>query len=192
MYVQDWGRDAQGRRLVDDNGRPIFGVGTVYFGKSQPDYMLGFMNEFSYKRFSVSVLIDYSHGGVVNQGYQNIIDIQGTSQASLEGREGGLVIDGYTQDGKKNTKSINAESYWTNVNGVGYIYSATNMRLREAEISYRLPNRLLDKTHIVKSAKLSLVGRNLFWFEIHSPFDPEQNTGQATTRNIGVNLKLTF
>jgi TonB-linked SusC/RagA family outer membrane protein len=192
VYAQDWGRDTQGRRLVDDNGRPIFGVGTVYFGKSQPDYMLGFMNEFSYKRFSLSLLIDYSHGGVVNQTYQDIIDIQGTSQASLQGREGGLVIDGYTSDGKKNTKSINAESYWTNVNGVGYIYSATNMRLREAEISYRFSNRLLNKTRIIKSVKLSLVGRNLFWFEIHSPFDPEQSTGQPTTRDIGVNLKLTF
>jgi TonB-linked SusC/RagA family outer membrane protein len=192
VYAQDWRRDTQGRRLVDDNGRPIFGVGTVYFGKSQPDYMLGFMNEFSYKKFSLSFLIDYSHGGVVNQGYQSIIDIQGTSQASLQGREGGLIIDGYTSDGKKNTKSISAESYWTNVNGVGYIYSATNMRLREAELSFRLSNRLLDKTHIITSAKLSLVGRNLFWFKIHSPFDPEQSTGQVTTRNIGVNLKLTF
>ena len=124
-----------------------------------------------------------------------MIDIQGTSQASLQGREGGgLIIDGYTSDGKKNNKSINAESYWTNVNGVGYIYSATNMRLREVELSYRISNRLLDKTHIIKSAKLSLVGRNLFWFEIHSPFDPEisQSAAQPTTRNIGVNLKLSF
>ncbi len=195
VYAQDWGRDAQGRRLVDDNGRPIFGIGTAYFGKSQPDYMLGFMNELSYKSFSLSFLIDYSHGGVVNQNTQDLMDIQGTSQASLQGREGGgLIIDGYTSDGKKNNKSINAESYWTNVNGVGYIYSATNMRLREVELSYRISNRLLDKTHIIKSAKLSLVGRNLFWFEIHSPFDPEisQSAAQPTTRNIGVNLKLSF
>jgi len=192
IYAQDWARDEQGRRLVDDNGRPIFGVGTVYFGGDQPDYMVGFLNEFSYKEFSLSFLIDYSHGGVVRQTYQSIIDIQGTSQASLKGREGGLIIDGYTADGKKNTKSIDAESYWTNVNGVGYVYSATNMRLREAKISYNISNQLLKKIPFIKYAKLSLVGRNLFWFEIHSPFDPEQSIGQPTTRNINLNLKLTF
>lgn len=195
MWLRGWKRDSLGRRLVDADGRSLFSTGEEYVGNSNPNYMAGLSNSFSYKNFSLSFLIDYSNGGVVNALIQSILDVGGHSKRTLEGRETGLVLDAYTIDGKKNTKSITPESYWSNLNGVGYVYSATNMRLRELIFSYNLPAGLLNKTgKIISAAKLSLVGRNLFFFYNKAPIDPEsfQNYALPTTRDIGVNLKLAF
>lgn len=195
VWIRGWRYDAQGRRLVDANGRPLFATGESFVGNSNPDYMMGLSNTFTHKNLSLGFLIDYSHGGVVNALIQSVLDVGGHSKRTLEGRETGLILDAYTADGQKNTKSITAESYWSNVNGVGYIYSATNMRLREVILGYTIPNHLLKKTgNMISSAKLSLVGRNLYFFKNDAPIDPEssQNYAQPTTRNIGLNLKLSF
>jgi len=194
MYLRGWRKDELGRRLVDDNGRPLFSSGEEFVGNSNPDYMMGLSNTFSYKNLSLSFLFDYSHGGVINALMQSVIDVGGHSKRTLEGREGGLVLDAYTADGQKNTKSISAESYWSNTNGVGYVYSATNMRLRELVIGYKIPDQLTAKTGFISYAKLSLVGRNLFFLKNDAPVDPEssQTYAQPSTRNMGVNLKLNF
>lgn len=194
LYLRGWRKDAQGRRLVDNAGRPLFAVAEEYVGNTNPDYMLGVSNTLSYKKLSLSFLVDYSHGGVVQALTQYVIDRAGNSKQTLEGREEGLILDAYTVDGQKNTERIPAESYWSNVNGTGYDYSATNMRLRELVFGYSLPQRLLSKSGIINAAKISLVGRNLYFFKIYAPVDPEsaQNYAQPTTRNFGLNLKLSF
>ncbi|HRE49934.1 MAG TPA: SusC/RagA family TonB-linked outer membrane protein [Flavitalea sp.] len=195
MWLRGWRLDSLGRKLVDADGRPLFSTGENYVGNSNPDYMMGLSNSFSYKNLSFSFLIDYSQGGVVNALIQSILDVGGHSKRTLEGRETGLILDAYTADGKANIKSITPESYWSNLNGVGYVYSATNMRLRELLLGYSLSPRLLSKTaKFLNAAKISLVGRNLLFFYNKAPIDPEsfQNYALPTTRTIGVNLKLSF
>jgi TonB-linked SusC/RagA family outer membrane protein len=195
IWLRGWRTDDQGRRLVDNNGRPLFATGETRVGNSNPDFMLGLSNTFSHKNLSLGFLIDYRHGGVVNALIQSVLDVGGHSTRTLEGREGGLILDAYTVDGQKNTKSITSESYWSNVNGTGYDYSATNIRLREVILGYSLPQSIVARTGgFINSAKLSLVGRNLFFFRNDAPIDPEAslNYAQPTTRNIGLNLKLSF
>ncbi len=208
MYMVNWAKDSQGRRLVDDNGRIILTPKNSYVGNYNPNYMVGLNNNFSFRNFGLSFLIDYRNGGTVISGTQAIIDADGHSKRSLEGRESGLVLDAYTQAGVKNTKSISAETYWASVGNwtpVGdlYAYSGTNLRLREVVFGYNFPKTLISKTGFIQAAKLSLVGRNLFFFQRDAPFDPEMATGTGntggveyaslpSTRNIGLNLKLSF
>jgi hypothetical protein len=83
-----------------------------------------------------------------------------------------------------------------------YSYSATNTRLREVVLSYRLPAGLLSKTKIIKKAEVSLVGRNLFFFHKDAPIDPEITRGVdgggleyaalPSTRTYGLNLNVSF
>lgn len=195
LWVRSWRLDDLGRKIVDADGRPLFSTGEVYVGNINPNYMMGLSNTFSYKNLSLNFLVDYSNGGVVNALSQSILDIGGHSKRTLEGRETGLILDAYTADGRKNTQSITPESYWSNLNGVGYIYSATNVRLRELLLSYTLPKGVLEKTgKLISGAKISLVGRNLLFFYNKAPIDPEsaQNYALPTTRSMGVNLKLAF
>jgi TonB-linked SusC/RagA family outer membrane protein len=208
MYVRGWERDAQGRRLVADDGTPVLTDGLdTKIGNFNPDYMLGFSSRFSYKAFSLSFLIDHRQGGVVIGGTQALIDAYGDSKASLNGRENGIVLDGFNQDGKKNTTAVNSQTFYSLVGGrypIGefYSYSGTNTRLRELVFGYQLPDKLLSRTKFIKRADLSFVGRNLFFFQRSAPIDPEITRGKEgggleyaalpSTRNFGFNLKLTF
>jgi TonB-linked SusC/RagA family outer membrane protein len=208
MYVRGWKEDDQGRKLVEDDGSPILTSGLDQFvGNYNPDYMLGLSNNFTFGNFSMSFLIDHRQGGTVIGGTQAIIDAYGHSKASLLGRENGIVLDAYRQDGTKNTTPIESQKYFGLIGGrypsAGfYSYSSTNTRLRELTIGYRFSDKLLKKTSFIKAAKLSLVGRNLFFFKRDAPIDPEvtrginggglEYTALPSTRNYGLNLKMTF
>src|SRR5690606_14596106 len=110
MYGIGWVRDEQGRPLVSDDGAPLLTGGkTVYLGNFNPNYTLGFNNTLTYKDISLSFLLDYRNGGTVIAGTQALLDFDGLSKASLQGREGGIVLDAYTADGQKNTNAIDAQ-----------------------------------------------------------------------------------
>ncbi len=208
MYVQAWQKDEQGRKLVDNNGLPLLTSGRdVFLGNYNPDFMMGLTNTFTYSNFSLNFLLDYRKGGYVISGTQALIDADGHSKNSLEGREGGLTLDGYTAEGVKNTTNVSAQTYWSYIGdrypiGELYAYSATNIRLRELIFGYRLPKGAFSKSSFIKGAKISAVGRNLFFLYKDAPIDPEITLGGngggleygalPSTRTFGLNLKLNF
>ncbi len=209
MYMAEWKKDAQGRLLVSPAGIPLVVTAkTAYAGNYNPDYLLGVSNSFNLSGLSLSFLLDYRHGGTVVGGTQAAMDANGTSVNSLFGREGGIVLDAYTEAGVKNTKSISSEAYFQAVGNRTpvkdlYAYSGTNLRLREVALGYSIPVDFVKKSGFIQSAKLSLVGRNLYFFKRDAPFDPEIATAVSnrggieyaslpSTRNIGLNLKLSF
>src|SRR5690606_24281033 len=131
-----WKKDDQGRRLVGANGVPIDTPKTACAGNYNPNYLFGVNNSFQYKGSSLSFLIDYRNGGTVVAGTQAAMDASGNSANSLWGREEGLVLDAYTEDGQPNTKRISAETYWQSLGNRTpikdfYAFSATNLRVRE-------------------------------------------------------------
>jgi TonB-linked SusC/RagA family outer membrane protein len=209
VYVRGWARDDEGRRLVDPDGSPTLTDGTnVFVGNYNPNYMLGISNTITYKNLSLSFLIDHRQGGVVISGTQALIDADGHSSASLQGRDnGGIVLDGVQADGSKNTQAIESQKYFGLIGGrypiaEFYSYSGTNTRLRELVLTYSFSGRLLNKTKFIKKAELSVVGRNLFFFQRTAPVDPEITRGVngggleyaalPSTRNYGLNLNISF
>lgn len=208
VYVRGWARDDSGQRLVDDDGSPTLTDGTnVFVGNYNPDYMMGISNMFKFRAFSLSFLIDHRQGGVVISGTQALIDSDGHSKASLQGREGGIILDGVNASGGKNTTPVDAQKYFSLIGGrypiaEFYSYSGTNTRLRELVLTYSIPLNILNKTKIIKKADVSVVGRNLFFFHKKAPIDPEITRGVngggleyaqlPSTRNYGINLNLQF
>lgn len=203
MYVKGWRRDAQGRKLVDAQGRPLLTAAKdVYAGNFNPDFMSGLTNTLSYNNLSLSFQIDYRQGGNIIAGTQPLMDADGHSTRSLLGRDGGIVIDGYQTNGTKNTTAISSQAYFSAIGdryptGEEYNYSATNIRLREMSLDYKIPTA---KLKYFKAASISLVGRNLFFFKNDAPFDPEIARGRGGTeyvalpftKTLGLNLRATF
>jgi len=207
-YVRGWARDDQGRRLVDPDGSPTLTDGTnVFVGNVNPDYMLGLSTNLTYKDFALSVLIDHRQGGVVIGGTQALIDADGHSRASLRGRENGIVLDGVMSDGSKNVTPVESQKYFGLIGGrypiaEFYSYSGTNTRLRELVFTYNITHGIAGKTKLIKKAEISLVGRNLFFFQRTAPIDPEITRGVdgggleyaalPSTRTYGLNLNVSF
>ena len=208
MYMAEWRRDDQGRRLVSANGVPLISPKNVYAGNYNPNYQLGVNNSFNFKNLSFSFLLDYRNGGTVVAGTSAAMDVMGNSKNSLEYRETGVILDAVTLTGEQNTTRISAETYWQSLGNRTpvkdfYAFSATNLRVREVVFGFRIPNQLVQKTRFVKNARLSLVGRNLLFLMRDAPYDPEIATAVTnrggmeynslpTTRNIGLSLNASF
>lgn len=219
LYGEGWKKDAQGRYVVDANGKPVgSGGGGTLLGNFNPDFTLGLNNTLTYKNVSLSFLLDGRFGGVMVSGSEANFAFDGNSDYTTAFRTGGLVLDAVTATGEKNTKAINAETFWTTVSGGRYsfgeffTYDATNVRIRELILGYNIK----INNSPIKTAKISLVGRNLFFLyrgnaildipgmpKRKMSFDPDINLGAGnfqgveygnlpSTRTIGLNLQLGF
>ena len=217
-FSKGFERDATGNVIVDANGVPLVTGGqTVNIGNFNPDWLGGFSNEFHYKNFNLSFLIDIRQGGIVSSFTEAVLAADGLLQSTIAGRNGGVFGEdiypsenAVTQGGGANTIQTTSQAVYAAIGGrnaptgEAFVKDASNGRLRELVLGYTLPQKTLDKLPF-ESVKLSLVGRNLFFlWNKAGQFDPEvsPNTSSGnsgfssfstpTSRNIGVNLNFTF
>jgi len=199
-------KDDQGRALLNEDGS-FQKTDFEEVGNANPDYMLGLTNSFKYGNFFLNFTIDGRFGGDVMSLTEAVNDKFGVSQATGNARDaGGVAINAVYPDGTAYAGKYPAESYYSQVGGregaTGeYVYDATNVSLRELALGYTFD---LKNSKIFKTANLSLVGRNLFFFYKDAPFDPNisLSTGNGlqgidvyaapSTRSIGLNLNVTF
>lgn len=206
IFATTYLRDANGKIVVDAQGRFMAAAEKKFVGNYQPDWVGGMTNSVTYKNLNLRFLIDARFGGKIYSGTDAGLDAQGVSKNSLKYRESGVVIDGVKSDGSTNTTNISAEQYWGSYSGIAenYIFSQTNIRLRELSLTYDLPASILDKTFI-KGVSVGITGRNLFFiYRALKNFDPEgsfstSNFAQGvlfynmpTTRSLGFNLNVKF
>lgn len=215
IYGRFFQRDAYGNIVVDENGAPLKGTdpntqvgdqGQKYLGNPNPKYTLGWSNSFDIKHFTVSFLFDGRFGGKVMSVTQAILDKLGDTKATQDARDaGGVNIPAVYEDGTKFNGPLDAQLFYQTVGGQDgiseyYMYDATNVRLRELALAYNFP----VKSNWMRSLRLTLIGRNLFFVTKKAPFDPEismsTNNGlQGTetfsipsTRSIGLSLNIGF
>ncbi len=205
FWARTFLRDANGTIIVDDNGRPQIGP-EGYVGNNTPKSIIGWNNTISYGDFGLSLTIDGRFGGQVISTTDGYLNSFGVSEESALARDrGGVDVKAVKADGTAWSGLLPAQAYYSavgNRDGIieGQVYDATNIRLRELSLSYKLP----IQWKAVRLATISLTGRNLFFFRNDAPYDPELNTttsvgGQGydnfalpTTRSYGLNLKVSF
>lgn len=199
-----------GQLVVDAAGRPQASADKEYLGNSQPDWVGGLTNTLTYKNLSLRFLIDARIGGEIYSQTNASLVGSGVSTESLEYREDGILVNGVIlqNDGTyvQNQTVISAQDYWGAISGIGseFVFSQTNVRLREFVLSYKVPNRILNNTFI-KGADIGLIGRNLFFlYKDVKHVDPEAslgtgNNGQGilsynlpTARSLGFNVNIKF
>ncbi|WP_051293389.1 SusC/RagA family TonB-linked outer membrane protein [Olivibacter sitiensis] len=171
-------RDESGNLVIGDNGLPtITSNADQYLGNANPDFLLSFNNQFRYKNFNFSFMIDGRFGGEIVSQTEQWLDWKGISKRSGEARDaGGVMVGG---------NLIDAQTYYNFTSGAGdvaaaaeeYIFDATNVRLRELSLGYTFPSFWRG----LKSLNLSLVGRNLFFLYKDAPFDPEVSISTANS-----------
>ena len=190
----------------EGTGRPMVvqeGEADQFFelGNPNPDFQLGFTNTLSYKNFTLSFLFDGRFGGEVFSMTEAIMDQYGVSQRTADARD----QQNFTVRGT----SFDPQTYYTTVGGRAgvldeYVYDATSIRLRELSLGYSLPPSIIDEVSFLSSARISVIGRNLFFIKNEAPFDPDislaTNNGlqgldvfaMPATRSLGFNLSLGF
>ena len=171
-------KDNQGFvNISPSGGMNLETVDPIYLGKTTPDFTMGWNNNFTYKNFGLSFLINARFGGVVTSSTQALLDRFGVSKASADARDaGGVMIP--------NQGLYDAKKYYTLVatgeNDLAgyYTYSATNVRLQELTLSYKFNSKLFN--NVIKDLTLSFVATNPWMIYCKAPFDPELTASTGT------------
>lgn len=211
-----------GQKVVDpDNGQYIpTSTSNNIIGDTNPDWLAGITNTFTYKDLSFSFLIDIQEGGSIfslDQYYglatglydstSFINDLGNPVRNSLD-NGGGFINEGVNPDGSVNTTRIRADRFgaWGYRRGLpnaAFVYDASYIKLRQVSLTYTLPSRLLDNTFMT-GLQFSVTGSNLWIIDKDMPHaDPESglssgnlqgySTGALpTTQDYGFNIKAQF
>ncbi|MEJ7588524.1 MAG: SusC/RagA family TonB-linked outer membrane protein [Ferruginibacter sp.] len=201
-------RDAQGNRIFGANGIAVRTDAQVTFGSALPKYIGGFNNAFNYKGISLAFLIDFKLGNKMLSGTNFNLIREGLHKMTLVGREGGIIGDGVSVNGGKNTVLAPIQSYWEVVRSQALIepviYNGGYWKLRQVTLGYDFTKYLPSKWP-VKGVRLNVVANNVLiikkWVD---NIDPEsfgyssdnlvgmESTGLPTTRGVGLNLNVKF
>ena len=212
IYGSTFQRAKDGSVLVDSSSTPapLKNNTPTKLGNPNPTLSLGWNNTFDIGRFTVNFLVEGRLGGKVMSVTQAVLDVYGDSKATAEARDRGGVamnatVSGGVNDGKKYGGLLPAQQFYKAVGGRNgtaeyYMYDATAVRMREMAVGYKIPLHVKG----VSDLKVSLIGRNLFFFSKKAPFDPEvsmatnnglqgiETFGIPSTRSIGASVKVSF
>ena len=198
IYGYSFLRDSATNALIvsPTTGRTARGPLQV-LGNIQPDWVGGWMNQLSYKNYSLNVVLDTRQGGDIFSVTNMWSDYAGVSEASMKGREvewnnPGYMVQGVvcgsgsttatgTRAGHRvcpnatpNTRVITSEDYFQHVYPVvePFIYDASWVKLRELRFGYEVPTSIAGRVG-AESMSIALTGRNLITWTDVPMIDPE-------------------
>ena len=228
IYEYEFQRTSDGDLIIGDNGLPLTTRLRQFKGYAGPDFTFGWNNEFTYKNFTLSVVLDGAWGGYYPDVYENDLwrtgshpnsvsqhrefSNQGIATVLIPGKsvvsgeikydnKGNTVSD--TRKFKDNTKLITYETWakryrnrYDNID-----MENTYIKLRSINISYKLPNSIMDKVKFLNSVTATFFARDLdYWTPKHTYSDPSffvnRNPGRnlqlPTMRNFGLGIRVKF
>ncbi|QJW90999.1 SusC/RagA family TonB-linked outer membrane protein [Spirosoma taeanense] len=203
-----------GQVIYGANGYPVVSTTPRVLGNIQPKWTGGWQNSLSYKGIVLSALVDVRSGGNLFDEGTGTARWTGQYAETAIGREEGIIGKGVVNIGTAeqpnyapNTTIVPANALYGYNNPRRYheaaIFDASYVKLREVTLGYQIPAALLSRIK-VRSAKISLVGRNVLMLFKNTPhIDPEadrygsNSQGFAygelpSSRSMGVNLNLAF
>ncbi|CAL1519000.1 SusC/RagA family TonB-linked outer membrane protein [Chitinophaga sp. MM2321] len=201
MYAQAWETVPDG----EFKGEPLLASDGTYqqineyskIGNYNPDFMIGFTNTFSYKGFTLNLLLDWRQGGNFFSYVAKNLLSDGRTMTTVNGRDpksggltwidsdnnhrtDGMILHGYIEEspGKyvPNTNVTDPENYYGeyywSFNGRS-TFDASYVKLREASLTYNFSKKTLGRIPL-GNLSVSLIARNLFtWTAAEQGYDPE-------------------
>ncbi|MGI4885722.1 MAG: SusC/RagA family TonB-linked outer membrane protein [Janthinobacterium lividum] len=206
IRAYDYKRDASGNVIVGSDGVPMRGD-LKPMGSGIANLYGGWNNDFSLGNFRLSALIDYRYNNKILSATEYYSYNRGLNQATLEGRETGVVATGVTEGGAVNTKVVPAYEYYpklaTNISALS-VLDGSFIKFRQLTFGYTFNQSVLSHTPF-QDITLSLVGRNLFTIMKHTKnIDPENTISPLVSyagveggslpfaRTYGVTLNVKF
>ncbi|MCH7409300.1 SusC/RagA family TonB-linked outer membrane protein [Belliella sp. DSM 111904] len=219
FYGNAFLRNENGDILINPQGFPILDPEQRQVGNPNPDYLIGWRNNFNYKNFSLSMLWDLKKGGdVVNVTSFWMGNGSGVADHTLD-RNKMVVYRGIIQnpggdnDGQPNDipVALNQAAFQGSGSAVAvgrelaerWVQDGSWVRLRDITLSYRLSSRAANKLGMSR-ASVGVYGRNLLLFTNYGGIDPETNLNGPNSlvgvdafttpnmRSYGATLNMSF
>jgi TonB-linked SusC/RagA family outer membrane protein len=184
--------------LIGSNGFPVRTGNQLILGNAVPKFFGGLRNEFSYKGFEFSFLIDFRAGLQQYNQFANFLAAFG-KQKDSERRNDIVVFPGVLADGSENTKEVwlgqgvgpdgvdYGAGYWRNAYRAiseNFVNDASFIKLRNVTLAYSLQQNVLERTPF-RSARLSVAANNIILYTPWDGFDPESFSAGAGGNAVG-------
>ncbi|HEV8286458.1 MAG TPA: TonB-dependent receptor [Chitinophagaceae bacterium] len=165
--------DVNGDGVIDDADRMVI-------GNAQPDYYFGVINNFTYKQFTLNVIVNGTIGGQVYNSFKyNLTNNSSSNGPALpEAIYGAWVTQGqegatypyFPDKDQRGSQRGSGNSY--------FLEDASFFRLSSARLTYRLKPSIAKKARM-QSASLYVYGINLLTWTDYTGYDPEFSSGNA-------------
>ena len=175
-YVQD----ELGEFVLNSDGTRQVSQEKVYMGNREPDWLLGITNEFTYKNFRLSLLIDIRKGGdIINASASSMFN-SGLHKSLEENRNKVMVFngevetpEGFTTNDQQIVLDDDYFMFRYRTVGENFVEDGSWVRLRYIALTYSF-NDFAERIGIQRF-DFTATGRNLLMFSKYSGGDPEQN-----------------
>lgn len=192
-------KDVNGDGIVSDF------LDYTMLGSPHPDFIFGFSNNFSYKNFSLGIILNGQYGGQVMNGLRQTTDnLQGFFNVSKvfvnRWRSAQNPGDPMLYGVPKLTPS------WGHRVNSRWVEDASFLRVSNVTLGYSIPSNVVQKTKLFESCRIYLTSRNLAMFTNYSGANPEAQSRNAdntlsqgfdmssyplsTTTSLGLNLSF--
>jgi hypothetical protein len=203
-YLRYYGTKTDDKTTVDNSlplviaatgsnrGFPVRDGTQRILGNSQPDWIGGLMNTFSYKNLTLSFLWETQQGMERYNQLSNFMAAFGIAKYT-EDRNTTRVFEGVLPNGTPNTQVVflgqgvgpdnrdYTAGFYRNVYRTiteNFVEDASWVRLRNVNLSYNLPTNLFKRS-FVQGASVTLTGNNLLLFTDYTGYDPETSSFSA-------------
>ncbi len=212
-YLRSYGTDVEDPNrtdkskplLIGANGFPISSLTRrKLLGNSQPDWIGGMSNNFTYKRVTLSTLIDARWGFEKFNRLENFNSAFGIADYTTN-RRSYYTFPGNLADGTPNTKQVwlgqaigpdgvnYGEGYYRLYHrslSEPFVQDASWIRLRSASLSYSLPSKWLPRK-AVRNASVAITGNNLLLRTDYYGLDPESLSADSGS-NVDGSAGMTY
>lgn len=198
-------RDNQGRIIVDRiTGYPSATPELSILGQANAKNIFGVSANIAYKNWSLYGSAEYRGGNVIYNNGGSTFDFSGAGiNSAAYNRDRFVIPNSSYLDPETNTYVANTNitvrdggpGYWsiagprTGINE-NYVTSAAFWKIREISLGYDIPASFLRRSKVIKSARISAQGRNLFVFlpKTNVYTDPEYSDGNDLNNGNAIGL----
>lgn len=162
--------------VIDNNDR-------TKIGDPNPDFLFGMTNEFAWKNFDLSVLVNGSVGGDIFLGaYENTLNLDGVFNVLKIVKDRWRSPDNPGNGIVPRTKAGTTELY--RFNHSGWIYDGSYLTLKNITLGYTLP---INPNPYISKVRLYLSGQQLLTLTKYPGLNPEiSDNNEISWRGLGV------
>ncbi len=160
-------KDINGDGLITDI------LDNVIIGNPHPNFIFGFTNTFSYKRFSLNIILNGQYGGQVINGLRSTVDnLQGFFNVSKEWAANRWRSADQPGDGKHYGVPSYAPTWGLKVSDL-WVEDATYLRIANLTVGYSLPEKWMKGSGFINNCRVYITIQNLAMFTNYRGANPE-------------------
>lgn len=153
----------------------------TYLGNTNPRYIAGFGNDFSYKGFDLSIFFQGAFGYYLYN--MNRLVLESTTSTDALKR---------WVSGTNESTDIPREGYFLSTYGSyvnsRFVENASYIRLKSVSLGYNVPVNLIKQVKFIEGLRVYITGQNLLTITKYTGTDPEVNSHGASNLAGGIDF----